>query len=104
MKTIIRRKDMKTIKIKEEFEIPGTDYILEAGDKIKINEYMGDSDAFGGIGLQIDQNNFSVEMGMWGDTGEKDIFLGTLKREEEAEDLIYEVSDAIDRIIKKYVR
>lgn len=29
---------MKTIKIKEEFQIPGTDIILEAGDRIEINE------------------------------------------------------------------
>ena len=34
MRTIIEEKDI--IQIKEEFEIPGTDFILEKGDKIKI--------------------------------------------------------------------
>lgn len=47
---------MKTIKIKEDFRLPGTDVILEKGDKIQVKEdahsaalemikdYMGDYD------------------------------------------------------------
>jgi len=31
-----RRRDLRTIRIKQETSIPGTDYVLEAGDRISI--------------------------------------------------------------------
>jgi hypothetical protein len=34
---------MKEIKIKEEFQIPGTDIILESGDRIEIKEEFVDA-------------------------------------------------------------
>ena len=35
------RKAEKTIKIKEEFQIPGTNVVIEAGDSISLVESMG---------------------------------------------------------------